>query len=206
MSIAIVDCGIGNIRSIANAIESLGQTPIIAGTPSQLESATKIILPGVGAFPDGMRALVEGDWPEHLDQHVRHKGKHFLGLCLGMQLLATTGTEHSSCSGMGWIAGSVELLCTNDPTLRVPHIGWNNVFPTGEHKMYDGLVEDSCFYFVHSYVFKPTDSRVISATCHHGTEFAASIAFENIWATQYHPEKSQQAGLTVLRNFLEANV
>ena len=134
---------------------------------------------------------------------MRQRGKPFLGLCLGQQLLAATGTEHGAHLGLGWIAGSVDRLAPG-AGLRIPQIGWNDVQFTPGSRMYAGLGESRNFYFVHSYVLLPQDASLVNGVCEHGQSFAASIESGNIWATQYHPEKSQKAGLAVLKNFLLA--
>ncbi len=202
MSTAIVDCGMGNISSVANAVTAISKPPIIATTPHQLDSADRVILPGVGAFADGMHNLQAGGWIEALEKHVRIKGKPLLGICLGMQLLATTGTEHRHHQGLNWIPGTVIRLESSDPNIRIPHIGWNEVCVKQETGLYKNCPEKPCFYFVHSYALCPDNKDIITGTCNHGAEFAASIECENIWATQYHLEKSQKVGLTVLSNFL----
>ena len=202
MSTAIINCGMGNITSVANAVIALSQPAIIASNPDQLESATRIILPGVGAFADGMLNLQTGGWIDALEKHVREKGKPLLGICLGMQLLATTGTEHGHHRGLNWIPGTVVRLESSDPDIRIPHIGWNEVSVMQETGLYKNCSEKPCFYFVHSYALCPENTGIITGTCNHGVEFAASIEYGNIWATQYHLEKSQKAGLSVLSNFL----
>lgn len=203
MSTAIIDYGMGNLRSVANALEALHEPAQITNRPEDLATADRIILPGVGAFGDGMRNLRAGGWIEAMDEQVRRKGKPLLGLCLGLQLLATTGTEHGIHEGLGWVPGMVEKITTDDPHIRVPHIGWNDVHITRSTGLYRGLGDSQTFYFVHSYVLRPKDPGVVSGLCRHGIEFAASIEHGNIWATQYHPEKSHKVGLRVLQNFLE---
>ena len=202
MRIAIINYGMGNLRSVMNAIEALGYCGVVAERPVDLVSADKIILPGVGAFGDGMRNLQSGDWIEVLDREVRQKGKPFLGLCLGLQLLATTGTEHGINPGLNWVEGTVERLTSEDPEVRIPHIGWNDVQVTSQAPMYTGLSETETFYFVHSYVLRPVNTATANGLCSHGEEFVASLQVDNIWATQFHPEKSQAAGLKLLGNFL----
>lgn len=203
MRVVIVDYGMGNLQSVANAFRALGCLPTISQNPVDLRSADRIVLPGVGAFGDGMNGLRVKGWVEALDEEVRHKHKRFLGLCLGMQLLGTSSTEHGLHSGLDWIPGTVERIRSTDATIRVPHIGWNDVRIVLKSGLYSGMGDCQTFYFVHSYAFHPNDGAVMSGLCWHGMEFCASIERENIWATQYHPEKSQKAGLKVLRNFLE---
>ncbi|HET8892668.1 MAG TPA: imidazole glycerol phosphate synthase subunit HisH [Gaiellaceae bacterium] len=200
--IAVIDYGMGNLRSVTNAFASLGASPAVVTQPDELADAERIVLPGVGAFADGMQNLRDGGWVDALEEQVRRKGKPFLGLCIGMQVLADRGTEHGSNAGLGWIAGTVERIAS-DNGLRVPHIGWNDVTFTPGHAMYDGLGESDAFYFVHSYVLRPDDDSVVSGVCEYGGDFAASVETQNIRAAQFHPEKSHRAGLRLLKNFLE---
>jgi len=203
MKLVIVDYGMGNLQSVANAFRAVGCVPEISRNPQDLKMADGIVLPGVGAFGDGLKKLRVEGWIDVLGEEVRHKNKPFLGLCLGMQLLGTTSTEHSLHAGLNWISGRVERIRSDDPAIRVPHIGWNDVSFTKKNGLYSGLGDSQAFYFMHSYVLYPEDPTVISGLCSHGIEFCASIEKENIWATQYHPEKSQKAGLRVLQNFLD---
>ena len=202
MKAAIINYGLGNLRSVANALRAVGHEAIIATEPSMLDAAEKVILPGVGAFADGMRGLREGGWVERLERDVRHGGKPMLGLCLGMQLLATTGTEHGTYQGLGWIRGIAERLPTSDG-IRIPHIGWNDVRFTRRSRLYDAAAESAAFYFVHSYVLRPEDPAVVTGIATYGEDFVASVEMDNICATQFHPEKSQRAGLAVLKRFMD---
>jgi imidazole glycerol-phosphate synthase subunit HisH len=202
VKVFIIDYGMGNLRSVANAFEVLGCRARISGCPDDIKTADYIVLPGVGAFGDGINNLRSAGWIDALEEEVRQKGKPFLGLCLGMQLLATTGTEHGMNKGLNWVPGVVERIRSDDPIIRVPHIGWNDVRVVKREGIYAGLGEMSTFYFLHSYVLRPDDPAAISGFCLYGNEFAASLEMDNIWATQYHPEKSQKAGLRVLQNFL----
>ena len=204
MQIGIVDYGMGNLRSVANAFESLGFHPAIAGEPAQLREAERIVLPGVGAFGDGIDNLRAGGWVEVLEEEVLRRGKPLLGLCLGMQLLASRGTEHGDHEGLGWIEGTTRRLRPSDPAIRIPHIGWNNVEVVEGRRTYAGAKGEQSFYFVHSYVFEPADQEVVSGWCEHGERFAASIERDNILATQFHPEKSQKCGLAVLARFMQS--
>jgi glutamine amidotransferase len=200
--VGIIHYGMGNLASVANAFAALGAEARILTAPADLNSVDRIILPGVGAFGDGMKNLRSAGWIPALEEQVLQNNKPFLGLCLGMQLLATTGTEHGAWEGLGWIPGTVRRLAPGDPNIRVPHIGWNDTKITKTGGLYSDVKQPAVHYYVHSYVFEPADAAVISATCDHGEEFAASVELRNIFATQYHPEKSQKAGLAVLKNFL----
>jgi imidazole glycerol-phosphate synthase subunit HisH len=201
MKIRVVNYGMGNLRSVLNAFAAIGSPAAVAERPEALADADAIVLPGVGAFGDGMANLRDRGWVPALEREVRMNHKPFLGLCLGQQLLASTGTEHGTHLGLGWIPGTVEKIVAKEG-LRVPQIGWNEVRFTPDDPMYAGLGVSRDFYFVHSFVLKPADVRVTNGLCMHGDSFAASVRQGNIWATQYHPEKSQRAGLTVLRNFV----
>ena len=198
--VGIIDYGMGNLKSVANACLALGAKANIVNTPEALSGEDCIILPGVGAFGDGMNNLRKQGWIDALEEEVRVKKKPFLGLCLGMQLLATTSSEHGEHQGFNWIKGIVERI--PNLSVRVPHIGWNEVRIVKKEGLYDGLGDKQSFYFVHSYMFKPEDFSVVSGICSHGMDFAASIEIGNIYATQFHPEKSHKIGLAVLKNFL----
>jgi imidazole glycerol-phosphate synthase subunit HisH len=200
VEIAIIDYSMGNLRSVANAFDAIGTRTRISEHPSDLDLASGIVLPGVGAFGDGIRNLHEQGWVEALERNVVQLGKPFLGLCLGMQLLCARGTEHGDHEGLGYVPGSVVRMSPNGAA-RIPHIGWNEVEITNSDGLYEGLGETQHFYFVHSYVLDPEDPRAVSGIADHGGSFVASVEVENVSGTQFHPEKSQKAGLTVLRNF-----
>lgn len=200
MRIALIDYGMSNLRSVANAFAAIGSPVVVVDSPEALANADAIVLPGVGAFADGMRNLRLRGFEEALEEEVRRNGKPFLGLCVGMQVLASTGTEHGVTPGLGWIPGLCERL-TPDGGLRVPHIGWNDVRPLRDDGLFRGLAESEAFYFVHSYVLRPEDESVVSGVTEYGTEFAATVSAGNIHATQFHPEKSHRAGLALLANF-----
>ncbi|MBE8998093.1 MULTISPECIES: imidazole glycerol phosphate synthase subunit HisH [unclassified Nostoc] len=200
--IAIIDYGMGNLSSVANAFNSIECHAFVTNNPEDLCEASHIILPGVGAFSDGIKNLQSGGWIKFLETEVIEKKKSFLGICLGMQLLATAGTEHGYHKGLNWIPGTVNRLKSNERSIRVPHIGWNDVYFLNKNGLYRGLGNSQVFYFVHSYVFIPEKMDICSALTSHGSEFISSIEMGNIYATQFHPEKSQKAGLEVLRNFV----
>lgn len=197
--IAVINYGMGNLSSVVNAFTALGHPVTTARGPDELRHADRIVLPGVGAFGDGMRNLRERGWVEAMETEVRQKGKPFLGICLGLQLLGAVGTEHGRHEGLGWLAGTVERL---EPAgLRVPHIGWNDVTFPAESRLFAGLDGAQAFYFVHSYALRPDDAGVVCGTCDYGGPFVAAVEVGNIQATQFHPEKSHKAGLAVLDNF-----
>lgn len=203
MRIAVVDYGMGNLRSVANAFEAVGQPVELASEPEQLDGVAGIVLPGVGAFGDAMRNLRERGFVEALEEHVRERGVPFLGLCLGMQLVAEESLEHGAHRGLGWVPGEVvRLEPMNGAPLRVPHIGWNDVRFAPGTRLFAGVGETQTFYFVHSYVFRPRSEDVISGVCDYGGPFAATVEAGNVFGTQFHPEKSQRAGLAALGNFV----
>lgn len=202
--IAIVDYGMGNLRSVANALQAIGAEAVVTADPAALRQARGIVLPGVGAFGEGMRNLHQAGLVEVLGEQVLQAGKPFLGICLGLQLLATTGFEHGRHDGLGWIPGTVERIpVPADTGLRLPHIGWNEVRILKREGLYAGMAGTQCFYFVHSYVFVPEDEGVASGVCAYGTEWVASVQAGNITAVQFHPEKSHTAGLGLLRSWHE---
>lgn len=202
--VGVVDCGIGNLRSVCNAFLAIGAEPELVRDPASLAAVDRIVLPGVGAFGDGIAALRAAGFPEVLREQVLGRGKPFLGICIGMQILARTGMEDGEHEGLGWIPGSVVRL-PQPPGLRVPHIGWNNVRIAPGARLFAGLSDSPDFYFVHSYALarSPENEPFIAAWCDYGTEFPAAIERDNVFAVQFHPEKSQKSGIRVLRNFLE---
>lgn len=193
----------GNIRSVANAFEALGSPVKIVSNPEELISAEKIVLPGVGAFADGMNNLKKIGWIDILKREVLTNKVPFLGICLGMQLLATKGTENGVYDGLNWIPGTVEKMKSTDTSIKIPHIGWDDIQIKPNAQLYKGMKNTEVVYFIHSYIFQPENRSIINATCNYGGEFVASIEMDNIFATQFHPEKSQKTGLTVLNNFLD---
>jgi glutamine amidotransferase len=197
--IAVIDYGMGNLRSVANAIEAAGGDACVTRRPEDIRRASHIVLPGVGAFQSCMEGLRATDLVGVLDETVRNHGKPFLGICVGMQLLAESSEEGGS-AGLGWIPGRVQRF-SNSLARRVPHMGWNDVEPSRPSPMFHGIRQPT-FFFVHSY-FLPADGQsALSGRCEYGQPFAAALVADNIWATQFHPEKSQQNGLRLLENFL----
>jgi len=200
--IVIIDYGISNLTSVANAFSYLGEKTIISNKAQDIKDAEKIILPGVGAFGDGMKNLKELGLIEVLNEEVIKNGKPLLGLCLGMQLLADEGEEGGLIKGLGYIQGKVKKLEPKDKNLRVPHIGWNDVFLKKDCPLLSGLKEYEDFYFVHSYHLVPEEDVTVG-TCEYGEKFVAVVQKNNIFATQFHPEKSQRPGLKILKNFIK---
>lgn len=199
--VAVINYGLGNLRSVCNALEFIGATPFLAESPDQLRDASHAILPGVGAFPDGMNNLVEQAWVAALVDFACQEKRPLLGICLGMQLLMESSTEHGYSQGLGLLPGKVQILEVPD-TLRVPHIGWNSVTFAKDRATYAGLDSPQDYYFVHSYAVSTEHPDLVSASCEYGAHFVASVERENIWGVQFHPEKSHKAGLQILKNFV----
>jgi len=200
--VVIIDYGVGNLTSVRNAIARLTPSVDISADPQALNSATHIILPGVGSFGEGMKGLSERGFIPALREEVLVKRKPLLGICLGMQLLASEGFEHGQHAGLGFVAGSVRLIETAAPGLRLPHIGWNDVTLSDRHPIARGFTHQPIFYFVHSYHLIPKDPSVIAGTCTYGETITALIQSGNICGAQFHPEKSHDDGLRIFQNFL----
>lgn len=212
MSLAIIDYGSGNLHSAAKAFERAARdsgldTPVlVTSEPGTLRQAERIVLPGVGAFKDCHNGLmaVPGLW-ETLQDEVTAKAKPFLGICVGMQLMASRGLEHDVTEGFGWIPGDVKQITPRDPSFKVPHMGWNTLEPRRPHALLAGipLGENGLHaYFVHSYHLDAREAAHVVATTEHGTAVTAIVGRDNLAGTQFHPEKSQSLGLTFLANFL----
>lgn len=207
--IAIVDYGSGNIRSVRKAIERAGQSDrgelatLVTSDPDTIVSADRIVLPGVGHFADCAAGLRErSGLVEALEAAVFRRGKPFLGICVGMQLLATRGEEDLITPGLNWIEGRVHRLNPNLPHLPVPHMGWNLLRHEGRHPVLEGLNDDPHVYFTHSYIMTCRDAEDIAAQTDYGGLITAAISRGTMFGTQFHPEKSQSVGLRLLHNFL----
>lgn len=199
--IAIIDYGMGNVQSVANALELLGYTATITDDHEVLKVSDAYILPGVGAFAEAMNNLRERHLIPLLHTQVIESGKPILGICLGMQLFLQSSEEMGLHEGLGWIEGKV-IAMTPDSTLRVPHVGWNDIVAQEDSPLFTGVNKDAHFYFDHSY-HVVCEERYISAKCQYGLyELTAALQYKNLFATQFHPEKSQTKGLKLLRNFL----
>ena len=203
-ALALIDYGAGNLHSVHNALRAAGAERVaVTADPAIVRGAQRIVLPGVGSFKacaEGLRAIP--GLVEALEERVLEDGVPFLGICVGMQLLATEGLEHGSTPGLGWIPGTVRLIERTDPAIKVPHMGWNDVVPTPHH---DGaeLIEPGEAYFLHSYHFQLDDGHHVAAMTDHGGGLVAAVARDNILGVQFHPEKSQIYGLELLARFLE---
>jgi glutamine amidotransferase len=210
---AIIDYGSGNLHSALKAFERAAReasraAPDIRVTndPDVVRRAERVCLPGVGAFRDCRRGLLAlAGMNEALREAVIERGRPFLGICVGMQLMATRGLEHGEAPGLDWIAGDVAVIAPKDPALKIPHMGWNTLKLAREHALFDGIATGEGglhAYFVHSYQFVPKSSEHIVATADYGEPLTAVIARDNLVGTQFHPEKSQTLGLALIANFL----
>lgn len=201
---ALVDYGAGNLQSVANALKAAGaETVSVSADPDVIRAADRIVLPGVGSFKacaEGLRAIPH--LVEAMTERVFVGGAPFLGICVGMQLLATRGLEHGATPGLDWIAGEVREIEVADPTIKIPHMGWNDVAPMPH---LDGavLIEPGEAYFLHSYHFVADEGEDVAALTDHGRSVVAAVARDNLIGVQFHPEKSQAYGLSFLSRFLE---
>jgi glutamine amidotransferase len=198
--IAIVDYGAGNLRSVAKALARSEMEPVVTADPAELAACAGVVLPGVGAFRDAATNLRASGLEDAVEQSIS-SGKPYLGLCFGLQLLFDEGDEHGVTPGFGLLAGRVERFpakSSDGSTLRVPHIGWNEVRFTGSHPMLERLPERDFYYFVHSYRPVPSDDSIVVGRTEYGGEFASAVAKDNVFAVQFHPEKSQAAGRRLL--------
>ena len=202
MKVGIVNYGMGNLGSVRRALEDLGAQAFVAEHPAALFDANRVVLPGVGAFGEGMARLHEGDWVAALQRIVR-EGKPLLGICLGMQMLASSGEEGGTTAGLDLVPGRVRRLDAIGCTLRIPHVGWNEVQYPARDPLFDHIPTGSDFYFVHSFAFVPETEHFVSATTGYGVAVAAAVRQGNVFGTQFHPEKSSKAGRQLLRNFLD---
>ncbi len=210
MNVAIIDYGSGNLRSAAKAFEraiadaGLAIAVDVTADPRVVARASHVVLPGVGAFADCRAGLDALDgMVETLQRVVIESGRPFLGICVGMQLMADRGFEHGTHAGLGWIAGDVGLLAAAGSKLKVPHMGWNELtLRHGEHPALAGLGAGAHAYFVHSYAIRPRDPECTLATTDYGEDVAAIVGRDNLLGTQFHPEKSQRTGLTLIANFV----
>lgn len=198
LRIAVVDYGSGNLRSVAKALECTGATVRVVHEPSMLEEAEALVVPGVGSFGDCVHRLKK----ENLWEPIRHwlkTGKPYLGICLGYQLLFESSEEHPDIPGLGYFRGRVKKF--QHTGLKVPHMGWNTLELHGESPLFKGMTNESYVYFVHSF-YPDAEKEIVTSFTDYGEKFASSVRKDAVFATQFHPEKSQEAGLTILRNFV----
>ncbi len=212
MTVAIVDYGSGNLNSAAKAFEraaregGTGERIVVTSDADEVAGADRVVLPGVGAFADCRRGLdgIPG-MVDAMKEAVFEKGRPFLGICVGMQLMATRGLEHETTYGLDWIGGDVAPIWPDDPALKIPHMGWNTLHPQQDHPLTDGIPlgpEGLHAYFVHSYALQPKDMGEVVAVSAYGGPVTAMVARDNLAGTQFHPEKSQALGLALISNFL----
>ena len=204
-AIALIDYGAGNLHSVHNALIAAGAERVtVTADPDLVRGARRIVLPGVGSFKACAEGLLAHDGlVEALEDRAIGERVPFLGICVGMQLLASHGLEHGETEGLGWIPGEVRPIERTDPAIKIPHMGWNDVQPTGHADA--ALVEPGEAYFLHSYHFQPDDGRDIAAMTDHGGGLVAAVARDNLLGIQFHPEKSQGYGIGLLARFLEWN-
>ena len=207
MTVAIIDYGSGNLRSAAKAFEHVGKTSVsVTADPDAVARADRIVLPGVGAFADCRRGLHALDgMVEALSDAVTVRARPFLGICVGMQLMATRGLEHGVHDGFDWIAGSVQAIAPSDSDLKIPHMGWNDLALRGDHPLLANLGQGAHMYFVHSYHLAAASEKAVLATVDYGGTITAVVGRDNLVGTQFHPEKSQACGLRLIENFLNWN-
>ena len=209
MTTVVIDYGSGNLRSAAKAFERAARESgadgrvLVTNHADSLRDASRVVLPGVGAFADCRRGLAAVPGMEEALRHVVLKeGRPFLGICVGMQLLAERGREFETVDGLGWLKGEVTALTPSDPTLKIPHMGWNELRIHRPHPVFEGIATGAHAYFVHSYGFVPADPAQLIADVDYGGPVAAAIGRDNIVGVQFHPEKSQATGLRLIANFL----
>jgi glutamine amidotransferase len=206
---ALIDYGSGNLRSAAKAIEraaregDFASDVVVTGDPDLVRKADRVVLPGVGAFADCRRGLAAVAGMEAaLEECVIDRGRPFLGICVGMQLMASRGREFEDVAGLGWIAGEVLAIEPADPALKIPHMGWNQLEPCRAHPVLSGIAKGDHAYFVHSFEMRCATADHVLATTDYGGALAAVVGRDNLIGTQFHPEKSQTTGLRLIANFL----
>ncbi|MBR1120203.1 imidazole glycerol phosphate synthase subunit HisH [Bradyrhizobium lablabi] len=202
--ITIINYGLGNVQAFANLYKRLNIAARIASSAAELDGASKLILPGVGAFDHAMESFEESGMRQTVDDLVLRQGKPVLGVCVGMQMLAR-GSEEGTLPGLGWVDGQVRRFDANKlpPPGRLPHMGWNDVIPRNGAGLFAGLERDSRFYFLHSYYFDCASNDNILATSEYGIEFGCAVRSNNVHGVQFHPEKSHDFGIRLLKNFAE---
>ena len=201
--ITIVDYDMGNLFSIKGALEYLGADCEVEKDPGRIAKAKKIILPGVGSFCKAMDIIARRGIDKALEEAVLINKTPLLGICLGMQLLASDGEEGGPCAGLNFINATIRKLDPSMPEFKIPHVGFNTVRSLSGKRMFEGLASDTDFYFIHSYHMICMDDAAIAATTRYGVDFVSAVEKDNIWGCQFHPEKSQKNGLRLLRNFIE---
>ncbi len=202
MTVLVIDYHMGNLGSVKRSLEECGAEVLVSDDPKDLKQAERFVLPGVGAFKDGMKNLEKHGWAPKIKAAVED-GIPMLGICLGMQVLGERGYEGGETEGLGIIPGEVKRLVPEDPGTRIPHVGWNEVYPTLRSELFEAVPPGTDFYFVHSYQFIPQISESVIATTPYCGSFASAVGMNRIWGVQFHPEKSGKPGFQILRNFLK---
>ncbi|OYX91496.1 MAG: imidazole glycerol phosphate synthase subunit HisH [Caulobacter sp. 35-67-4] len=208
-TVALIDYASGNLRSAEKALREAARRRgiaadiVVTAEPSLVAAADRVVLPGVGAFASCRAGLDASGVYEAMNQAVHGRGVPFLGICVGHQLLATRGLEFGVTPGLDWIPGEVRKLAPSDPSLTIPHMGWNAIQLTRDHPLFQGVENGAHMYYANSFALTPTDPADVLATTDHGGPFTAAVVKDNVAGVQFHPEKSQAAGLSLLANFLE---
>lgn len=197
--IAVIDYGMGNLKSVSKALEAVGAKVIVTRDPKVIKKADRLVLPGVGAFADCMANLKKQNLIGPIKEFIQ-TGRPFLGICLGLQLLFDEGEEFGRHKGLGILPGRVVRFHLSKK-FKIPHIGWNQILKKNENRLFQKIDDGSSFYFVHSYIVVPKEKKIVATTTDYGREFVSAIAKENIFACQFHPEKSQKNGLKLLQAF-----
>lgn len=203
--VGVIDYGMGNLFSVRHALEMVGAVVRVCRNAGELDDMERIVLPGVGAFRDCIANLEMKGFVEALKRSVFEKGRPLFGICLGMQVLARKSFEGGEYKGLGWFEADVVRLAPGEPSLHVPQIGWNDVEYRSHSPLFDGVPSTPDFYFVHSYYMKCDEQNDVDAVCDYGGPVTAAVLKNNVFATQFHPEKSQDYGLKILENFLKWN-
>ncbi|EOQ98036.1 imidazole glycerol phosphate synthase subunit HisH [Leptospira sp. 2 VSF19] len=203
MKVGVINYGMGNLGSVVKAVEDIGFTCKILNHPKDIWDCARVILPGVGSFFDGMSRLKEEGWNSELHRYVLEDKNALLGICLGMQMLATFGEEGGGHEGLGLIPGRVERFDKLGCSERIPHVGWNEIEEKHSDPLFAKIPDQTDFYFVHSFVFNCEKPENITSTCLYGIHFPSSVRNGNVMGVQFHPEKSSKAGRQLLLNFLE---
>jgi len=200
--VVIIDYGMGNLWSVASAIEFVGHTSVISDDPSMISKANVLILPGVGSFRKAMTTIKEKSIDQAISESIQKSRSKILGICLGMQLLGVSSTEDGLTPGLGLVKNEVVKLANHEKKIKIPHVGFNIVQKPENSKLFDQISNDAAFYFVHSYAMQFIDGPQKCATTTNGQKFVSAIETDQVFGTQFHPEKSQKNGLKVLENFL----
>lgn len=200
--IAVIDYGAGNLKSVQKALKFLGEESCITREHREIQTADKVILPGVGAFGEAMEHLKHYELDKVIHEVVE-QGTPFLGICLGLQLLFAGSEENSGVEGLNILEGEIVRI-PDQPGLKIPHIGWNSLHLQNQGRLFEGIEEGSFVYFVHSYYLRAKDTGIVKASADYGTQIHASVEQENVFACQFHPEKSSRVGLKILENFAKA--